>query len=44
MIVLTDAEYLEIAYSERSIDFIVRRSMDVFYRFPTKAVSGLEIY
>lgn len=42
MILLSDEEYLSIAYSENSIEFVVKRSMDVFHSFPEKAISGLE--
>lgn len=42
MIILTDAEYLEIAYSENTIDFKVKCSMDVFHSFPDAAISWLE--
>lgn len=39
MIILTDAEYLEIAYSENSIDFVVKATMEVFHSFPDAAIS-----
>lgn len=42
IIILTDEEYLAIAYSENTLDFIVKRSMDVITPYPKAICTKLQ--